>query len=199
MEPLDLLRHEHRQIQRVLARLLREVEQARGGGEVNPALFQRAATFLRLFVEGAHHAREHALHRAMGEHGLPLRSGLLARLAGEHAVGREQTEALVTLAREVAEGRRPSELLLSEVESYVRLHQQHSAIEEGELLPLAQRLLDGDDREKLRTRFARIEARFGPMAEAVELFEAAFPEERLTARARPPPASSSPPSSPRSP
>ena len=46
MDAIDILVNEHRHIERVMDVLDRAVDRGRGGGEVSPVLFERAAHFL---------------------------------------------------------------------------------------------------------------------------------------------------------
>ncbi len=183
-DPLDILRNDHRHIDRILCRVLEAVESARTGSGVDARLFGRAAEFLRVFVEGAHFAREQALHAALEEAGLPRSSGLLAQLGEEHAHGREQTKALCALARQVAGGEGSQEGLVDDLEAYARMHRTHTLLEEREVMPLAQRLLKPPQTEALRSQFARIEARFGPLEEAALALELAFGPGRAAATSR---------------
>lgn len=174
MDALDLIRHEHQQILRIIDLLEAAIADGRAKGRVNPSLFQRAADFLRVFVEGAHHAKESALHRELRAHGVSADSGLLRQLSDEHAIGRENTAQLRGLAVAVARREVALEVLLDHAEAYVRLHRLHSQIEDGQLLPLAQRLLGPDAGERLRSSFARVEARYGSLLEAADALEVAF-------------------------
>ena len=183
MDPLDILRSDHRHIDRILQRVLEEVASARTGGVMDVRLFGRAAEFLRVFVEGAHFAREQALHAALMQAGLPQGSGLLAQLGEEHAHGRAQTKVLCALAQEVMAGRAPRDALLDDLEAYARMHRTHTQLEEREVMPLSQRLLKPAQADALRSQFARIEARFGPLDEAALALELAFGPGKAAARA----------------
>lgn len=132
---------------------------------------------MRLYIEGAHFAREQAMLLAMRGAGLPEDSGLLAQLADEHASGREQTKALCTLAKDFERGEGGDdtrEALLDGLESYARMHRAHTALEERHLLPLAQRLLKHAEQDALRSQFARVEARFGSLADGAAAVERAL-------------------------
>lgn len=174
MDAIDLIRHEHRQIMRLLDRMQEAVDAGRRGERVNPVLFRRAAEFLRVFVEGAHHAKEAAMWKELIARGLPQRSGVLAQLAEEHSIGHEHTVALKDLAEKVIAGKAGNDLLFDAAEAYIRLHMAHSAIEESQLMPMAQRLLGVDGLDRLRSAFARIEARYGSLVEAADAVEVAF-------------------------
>lgn len=179
MDAIELLRHEHRQMDRLLDRMEEVAREGRAAGaSANAAsvavFFTRAAEFIQLFIEGAHQAKENALHKEMTLHGLPVRSGVLKQLADEHILGREHSRALQNLARRVLEGSPELEALLDDAEGYVRLHRTHTQMEDTHLLPLAQRIIGAEGLERLRSRFAEIEARYGPLSQAADAVELIF-------------------------
>lgn len=179
MNAIELLRHEHRQMERLLDRMAEVAREGRMAGPSADAaaaavFFTRAAEFIQLFIEGAHHAKENALHKEMTAHGLPVRSGVLKQLADEHILGREHSRALQKLAGRVLEGSPEFEALLDDAEGYIRLHRAHTQMEDSHLLPLAQRIIGADGLERLRSRFAEIEARYGPLSRAADAVEVIF-------------------------
>jgi hemerythrin-like domain-containing protein len=174
MDAIDLLRQEHRDIERVLVRMQQAIAEARAGGGMSAALFHRAAEFLKTQVEGKHHLKEHMLHRELRAHGLMVGKSLMRRLAEEHAIGREMSRELGELAEAVMADEPVGEALLASAEGYIRLHRAHSGVEEREFLPLAQRLLSTEAQDRLRSRFARVEASAGPLSDAADALEWAF-------------------------
>ena len=186
-EPIDIIRGDHRVIDRLLERVIAAVASARSGGAVDPRAFRKVAEFLRLYVEGAHFAREQAMLLAMRGAGMPEDTGLLAQLFDEHAHGREQTTELCALAKQLERGGGEAgirEALLDGMDAYARMHRAHCAVEERHLLPLAQRLLKNVQQDALRSQFARVEARFGSLADAAAAVERAMDGAPKAARPR---------------
>jgi hemerythrin-like domain-containing protein len=174
MDALDVLNQEHRQIQHVLDVLTHAVERGRRGEFVSASLFLRAANFFRTYVDGSHHAKEMVLFQTMLVHRLPLSTGLLSQVTGEHGAGSEQALALQRAAEvTLREGVDPA-AMLDAADVYLQLQRGHTNAEETQVFPLARRLLPAAVLERMRTRFARIEASHGPMSEAVEALERAF-------------------------
>ncbi|MCY1021008.1 hemerythrin domain-containing protein [Pyxidicoccus sp. MSG2] len=174
MDALDVLNQEHRQIQHVLDVLTLAVERGRRGEFVSASLFLRAANFFRTYVDGSHHAKEMVLFQTMLVHRLPLSPGLLSQVTGEHGTGSEQALALQRAAEvTLREGVDPGGML-DAADAYLQLQRGHTTAEETQVFPLARRLLPAAVLERMRTRFARIEASHGPMSEAVEALERAF-------------------------
>ena len=182
MDVIDILMNEHRHIERVMDMLERAVEYGRGGGDVSPALFERAAHFLLTFVDGSHDAKEGEVFQAITARGLPMGEGVLAGLSAQHAVGRELAAELRTAVRAVTEGVMAPEEMYAIAERYVRLHRGHTEAEELRFFPMVRRLLPVDERERVRAKFARIEASHGPLADAADALELAFPLPPSTAR-----------------
>jgi hemerythrin-like domain-containing protein len=175
MDAIDILMNEHRHIERVMDVLERALVHGRSGGEVSPVLFERAAHFLLTFVDGSHDAKEDEVFQALTARGLPPGAGVLAALSGQHALGRELAEELREVARAVTRGEKEAEELYTLADRYVRLHRGHTEVEEGRFFPLVRRLLPVDVMERVRAKFARIEAAHGPLAEAADALELAFP------------------------
>ncbi|WP_240360933.1 hemerythrin domain-containing protein [Pyxidicoccus caerfyrddinensis] len=180
MDALDVLNQEHRQIQHVLDVLAHSVERGRRGEFVSASLFLRAANFFRTYVDGSHHAKEMVLFQTMLVHRLPLSPGLLSQVTGEHGAGSEQALTLQRAAEvTLREGVDPR-AMLDAADTYLQLQRGHTTAEETQVFPLARRLLPTAVLERMRTRFARIEASHGPMSEAVEALERAFAPARPT-------------------
>jgi hemerythrin-like domain-containing protein len=175
MDAIDILMNEHRHIERVMDVLAQAVVHGRHRGEVSPVLFERAAHFLLTFVDGSHDAKEDEIFQALTARGLPPGAGVLAALSGQHALGRELAEELREVARAVTRGEKEAEELYTLAERYVRLHRGHTELEESRFFPLVRRLLPVDLMERVRAKFARIEAAHGSLAEAADALELAFP------------------------
>jgi len=175
MDALDVLSQEHRQIQRVLQVLERAVAKGRDGEFVPASLFLRAGNFFLTFVDGSHHAKEMVLFQTMVAHRLPLAPGLLAQVSGEHGTGGEHAVALLCAAESMLRGGEtdPSRML-DAAEDWLRLYRGHTAVEEAQVFPMARRLLPAGVLDRMRTRFARIEASHGSLGEAAEAMERAF-------------------------
>ena len=182
MDALDLLTQEHRQIQHVLDLVAGAVERGRQGEFVSASLLLRAANFFLTYVDGSHHAKEMVLFQTMLIHRLPLAPGLLSQVSGEHGTGTEQALAMRDAAEAALRGGGAPEPMLDAAEAYLQLHRSHTSVEETHVFPLARRLLPAAVLERMRTRFARIEASHGPLNEAVEALERAFAPVRPLAR-----------------
>ena len=175
MDAIDILIHEHHHIQRVLDVVEGAIAQGRLGARVPASLFQRAAHFFVSYVDGNHQAKEDALFRAMTEQRLPLGPAVLAQVSGAHHLGKEQAEELAGAATAVLREGADPEAMYTAVERYIRLHRGHTEAEEAQVFPQARRLLSPAVLERVREKFARIEAAHGGIGEAADAVELAFP------------------------
>jgi hemerythrin-like domain-containing protein len=187
MDAIDLLMNEHRHIERVLDVLQWAIEFGRRGGPVPEVLFERAGHFLLTFVDGSHGAKEEELFQAITAQGLNMGEGMLAAMKAQHELGHELAESLRETARAVQRGEATPEEVYTAAERYVRLHRGHTEVEESKLFPVCRRLLAGEGLERVRARFARIEGAHGPLAEAAEAVELAFPLPGVRGGSRPQP------------
>lgn len=175
MDPIELLLFEHRQIFRMLDRLEAECDRVRTGGVMNPVFFRRVADFLSQYVDNSHHEKEAALFKALAPYGLSSAPAAVKKIVDEHEVSLQVASEVGRLADEVQGGLASPEQLMSAALDYARRFREHALEEERTVFPLARRLLVPAARDLLRSRVARIEAANPAIAEAVQVFERAFP------------------------
>lgn len=147
--PLALLAECHRRVERQCATLRRLVPHLAAQGS-DTAAAEAASAVLRYFDLAApkHHADEEedlfpALFEAVAGSDAVCLRGITDRLRDEHRVLEAQWQALRAVLEPVA-ARRPALLDAAAVEAFTGLYAAHIALEEGELLPMAQRLLSDD-------------------------------------------------------
>lgn len=159
MGPIELLMHEHRQIEAVLSGL----ERFLGSGEVSGpnarAVLGDYAEFLRTFADRCHHGKEEdILFREMTRFGIPLEHGPIAVMLDEHETGR----AMVRTLADLADGRGP----LSDAERstagetgdrFVEFLRSHIQKEDLVLYPMAQRTMPPEAFDAMAERFEEFE------------------------------------------
>jgi hemerythrin-like domain-containing protein len=158
--PTDLLRCEHRVILRALSLL----ETAGGRADVADAWWLDAVTWIRVFVDLMHHAREErCLFPAMVAASVPNEGGPIGVMIAEHDEGR-------TLVRELdaADGGDRARI----VRHFVALLRAHIAKEDDVLFPLADAVLDDDTHERIAVEFAALADELGPAASAMSAAQA---------------------------
>lgn len=152
--PLALLKACHRRVELQCATLKRLVPHLeRHGSDVAAA--EAAQAVLRYFTEAAprHHADEEddlfpALFDAVAGSDATCLRGLVDRLEAEHQTLGAQWRALRPVLQDVAQGqaldprvdRLPA--LARAIDRFAAAYAAHIAVEEGEVIPMAERLLD---------------------------------------------------------
>lgn len=144
--PLAMLGECHRRVERQCATLVRLVPHLAAHGS-DTAAREAASAVLRYFdlAGPKHHADEEEdlfpalLESVAGSDAVCLRE-LTARLAAEHREFERRWAVLGHTLQEVAQGR-PAQLSSADVQGFADLYARHIACEEGELLPMAERLL----------------------------------------------------------
>lgn len=153
---LDVIRDEHQALAAMLRSLLMLLRQARREQRLPDFEVLRAMVlYVDEFPERLHHTKESSLLFPKLREKLPALAPALDRLDREHAAGERAIRDLghALLAFEVlGESRR--EAFEAAAERYVDFYLDHMAIEERELLPAAQRVLDAADWSELDAAFA---------------------------------------------
>jgi len=158
--PLQMLGECHRRVERQCGTLARLVPHLAANGS-DAAAREAASAVLRYFdLAGPnHHADEEedlfpALLESMaGSDAVCLRE-LTESLAADHREFERRWAALRRTLLEVAEGR-AALLDAADVQGYADLYKQHIAREEGELLPMASRLLGDAEIERIALAMQR--------------------------------------------
>jgi hemerythrin-like domain-containing protein len=148
--PLAMLGECHRRVERQCATLRRLVPHLAAQGS-DGAAREAAEAVLRYFELAAphHHADEEedlfpALLESMaGSDAVCLRE-IIASLRAEHREFERRWAALRPALRAIAAGQ-PARLAAADVEAFASLYARHIAREEGELLPMAERLLAAEE------------------------------------------------------
>jgi len=101
----DILKSEHRGIERMLDVVERAAERLQQGEPVPPALFAQAGEFFAHFADRCHHGKEEAhLFPALQRRGVPSAGGPIGQMLAEHDQGRAYVRTLREEARRHAEG-----------------------------------------------------------------------------------------------
>jgi hemerythrin-like domain-containing protein len=152
--PLTMLAECHRRVERQCATLARLAPHLAANGS-DTAAREAATAVLRYFDTAApnHHADEEqdlfpALLESMaGSDAVCLRQ-IIERLLAEHRTLDRHWTALRRTLQAVAEGR-DARLDGADVEAFAALYARHIALEEGELIPMAARLLGDAELQRL--------------------------------------------------
>ncbi|MGE0480581.1 MAG: hemerythrin domain-containing protein [Phycisphaerae bacterium] len=153
--PTEILKAEHRVIERVLTALERFAAQER----IDADAVGRAIDFLRNFADGCHHFKEeNELFPRMQAAGVPREGGPLGCMLDEHALGRALIRQMGDHLAAAARGDADAEhVLRTAAAGYVELLRNHIWKEDHVLFDLADRALSADDQRALLGGFDRVE------------------------------------------
>ncbi len=153
--PTDVLKAEHRVIERVLDALERFAAQE----QIDAGAFRSAIDFLRNFADGCHHAKEeNELFPRLEAAGFPRDHGPVGCMLDEHDQGRSLVQCMAQHLDATAAGDDGArEVLRAAADSYIDLLRKHIWKEDNVLFHLADRTLSETDQQALSAGFERTE------------------------------------------
>jgi hemerythrin-like domain-containing protein len=158
MEPIEILRREHRMVQRVATATRRDLDCAEETDVVASDRLERSLEFFRYFTNSCHGPKEEdLLFTALHHRGLAWDDDPLRELVREHEAMRVALDSasdwvLLERAGDVSAARP----LAHDLRIYLDLLERHIAAEEGTLFPLARELLTQGDLKQLAEAFDAI-------------------------------------------
>ena len=165
MSATDVLKDEHRGVERMLAIVEAATRRLKAGSDVPADLFLKAVDFFRGFTDGCHHAKEEEkLFPALEQRGLARSGGPIGVMLAEHEQGRAHVRVMAEAAARYAKGDQSATAkLISSGRGYVTLLRQHIGKEDGVLFPMADQILSDAEQAQLEEEFEVIEReRTGP-------------------------------------
>jgi hemerythrin-like domain-containing protein len=159
MKATDVLKEEHRGIERMLNIVEAAARRLEVGEEVPARVFEGAVDFFRGFADRCHHAKEEEeLFPALERHGIPRGNGPIGVMLLEHEQGRQFVRNLAGATERYAHGDRAAQpLLVQSALGYVDLLRQHIAKEDGVLFVMADQVLTPQMQQTLVAAFDEIE------------------------------------------
>jgi hemerythrin-like domain-containing protein len=152
--PVELLHSEHVQLARLLDLLEACLRASLKGPEGQEAL-ELMACLVR-YPNQFHHPVEELLFERMLYHDLSL-SQLLEELTADHQRLTEQGEKLLQLIERAVAGEQDTVVAIERAGmSYIEVFRTHMEVEEADVLPLADGLLEADDWRDIETGIERI-------------------------------------------
>jgi hemerythrin-like domain-containing protein len=154
----EVLKHEHRVIERVLAVVQKLTEPSR---QLSIEQWRKAIEFIRGFADQCHHLKEEKiLFPALEKHGIPLEGGPIGMMLIEHEEGRGYVRAMAdALARAEKDPEAAKKTLAENAKSYLRLLREHILKEDEILFNMADGALSLDEQKQLAIEFEEHEAR----------------------------------------
>ena len=159
MQPTDMLRDEHRTIERMLTVLQRAAAKLEQGERIDPAIFEKAVDFIRNYADRFHHAKEEdVLFRTMEAHGFPRNGGPIGVMLMEHDEGRAHVRGMdeaLKAGPEDGEDARAS--LIHHARGFAELLSAHIYKEDNILYPMGEQLLPQAVQERMLEQFETLE------------------------------------------
>jgi hemerythrin-like domain-containing protein len=159
MQATDILSSEHRVIERVIAVLSTAANRLEAGEAVRPGFFLEAATFIKGFADGCHHAKEEGvLFQMMADSGMPVQGGPIGVMLYEHEQGRTFTKGMRAAAEKLQAGDSSAKPdVIANARGYAALLTQHIHKEDNILFPMANRVISADQHDAVFEGFERVE------------------------------------------
>ena len=156
----DILKAEHRGIEKMLGAVARSVPALRAGDATPVALLEQAGDFFRGFADACHHYKEEqVLFPALGAKGFSPEQGPVAVMLYEHEEGRGFIRAMAQAIADHKAGEPAALVHLAEAASaYVSLLTAHIQKEDNVLFAMADRFLSADEQAAAAREFDRAEA-----------------------------------------
>ncbi len=160
MRPTEILSNEHRVIEIVLDCLDRMVEKAEKDDRLDRSAAEKAIDIIRNFADHCHHGKEeNHLFATLVEKGLPRDGGPVGQMLIEHEMGRGFVSGMDENLAAASEGDKASLSRFAEnARNYVELLRNHIQKEDRVLFPVADRMLDTQDQDRILSEFGKVES-----------------------------------------
>lgn len=160
MKPTDILKQEHRAIERMLTVLETSVGRMEQREHVSPQLIRDAISFIQQFADRCHHGKEETiLFTAMEQKGFSREFGPLAVMLHEHDEGRSYVRGMLGALETYEAGDNDSiPTLAQNAHAFIQLLREHIMKEDNVLFEMADRQFTDREQELLSEEFARVEA-----------------------------------------
>jgi len=154
----EVLKQEHRVIEKVLTALQKLAEPSR---QLSLEQWRKALDFIRGFADQCHHLKEEKLlFPALEQHGIPLEGGPIGVMLVEHEEGRGYVRGMVdALASAETDPEAAKQTLAANATSYLSLLKEHIRKEDEILFNIADETLSPDEQRHLAREFEEHEER----------------------------------------
>lgn len=159
MKPTEVLKEEHRVIERVLGVLEKAATRLERGEQLPKDLFPKAVEFIRGFADRCHHGKEEgSLFPLLERQGIPRQGGPIGVMLFEHEEGRRWVKLMDEAGARYSRGEEgAAKGLIEGARGYSQLLQAHIGKEDHVLFPMADQVLSETDQAGLLERFEAVE------------------------------------------
>jgi len=159
MKATEILKEEHRVIERVLAVLEKAADLLEQGKKVPSDLFPKAVEFIRGFADRCHHGKEEgSLFPLLERQGIPRHGGPIGVMLSEHEEGRRWVALMDEAGARYRRGDEAARKdLLKGARGYSQLLRAHISKEDHVLFPMADQVMAESEQAELLARFETVE------------------------------------------
>ena len=156
MKPIGPLMWEHRLIEKMLASMMRHIDNVEKSKKVNPLIIDMAVDFVRTYADRTHHGKEEEiLFRELATKNLtPELKKIMQELLDEHVWGRKTTASLVAAKEKYLQG---GEEKLTEIISLARelgnFYPKHIEKEDRVFFPASRAYLSDEEDQRMLAQF----------------------------------------------
>jgi hemerythrin-like domain-containing protein len=134
---IDLLRQEHRNIEKLLFVLERELSVFAGGGRPDYEVIQAVIAYFQVYPDVNHHPPENLVFETLKARD-PLSAARIGDLATEHRIGSERLRRVVQAVDSVLADRELLRQTVSDIiHDFIEHERRHIAMEERDFFPAA--------------------------------------------------------------
>lgn len=162
MAASDVLKNEHRNIERLIKILKTAVQKLEADEAIDPQVFIKSGSFITQYMDQKHHAKEEKIFFTLLEqYGFSRNTNPLKDLLKEHDQAREYTRALRQAAYRLEDGDKSAKSeLIERAHQYIRLLTHHIKNEDENLFPLADSKFTDETSADLTERFTEYDENF---------------------------------------
>jgi hemerythrin-like domain-containing protein len=156
MKPIGPLMWEHRLIEKMLASMMRHIDQVEKSKKVNQLIIDMAVDFVRTYADRTHHGKEEEIFfRDLAKKNLtPELKKIMQELLDEHIWGRKTTASLVAAKVKYLQGDKEN---LAEIIDLARqlgnFYPKHIEKEDKHFFYPCQEYFDKEEQEKMLAEF----------------------------------------------
>lgn len=157
--PTELLKQDHRVIERMLKVLTVAADKLEKGQEIDPSVFERSLEFIRQFADRVHHGKEEdILFNAIEAAGIPRHGGPVGVMLEEHDEGRKAVQKLAKGLEKHKAGDKPAAAeIVRGARDYAYVLRNHIPKEDDILYPMADEVLNSTVHAQMLEQFESVE------------------------------------------
>ncbi|MCR4318034.1 MAG: hemerythrin domain-containing protein [Planctomycetes bacterium] len=159
MKATDILRQEHKVIERVIAAVNKAADAFTRERNFDGDTFEKAADFFRNFTDKCHHGKEEdVLFKALEARGVPSEGGPVGVMLMEHDMGREQIRGIFANIEAAKEEDGGAQIrVVDHARRFAMILTDHIFKENNILFNMADEVLTDEEQQDLVHRFTLVE------------------------------------------